>query len=684
MVEQLLAGLNQRQREAVLHLDSPLLVIAGAGSGKTRVITHKIAYLALCRDISPAAILGVTFTNKAATEMKNRIEELTGMPARRFRISTFHALGLRLLRENAAHSGFTGEWQVLDDGEQKRFFSNLEKNLPEWPTGIKSEEIRRNINLAKMKGLYPNNSEALRVNGFSPAEREIFRHYHQWQWENRLWDYEDLISLPVQLLNARAELRSHYNDCFQYIVIDEFQDTNPNQYELIRLLSRKSSPVTAVGDDDQSIYSWRGAEPRFLLEFEKDFPGARIIKLEQNYRSSATILEFANRIIAGNLKRRPKNMWTDAEPGCPVFLLNSFSKDEEATATANLVESLQKQVPEWRPIVVLYRVHAQSLAFENEFLTRGIPFQILKGLSFFERKEIKDAMALLRLALQPENDNSFARVCEALPLGIGPKNLIKLKKEAQASGQALFQAFLARPNKKDDSFFQLLAANLSEISAMPLAEALEELLELSGYRNNLLSKNETERLLNLEELSEFISNWSKDNPQGSFSDLLDNLTLNTPRGKSRAADPVFLASMHNAKGLEFPVVIAAGINSQYMPFFLSRELSQLEEERRLLYVTATRARHLLVLSRGSSYPSWFLNQVSAEHYSIVSKTDQIIGMISNNSLQPLQKKQNRPVRHPCFGQGILIDTLGKNKFLIEFPKSGQKVIDASIVAIEFL
>ncbi len=683
MAERILEELNPRQREAVLCFDRPLLVVAGAGSGKTRVITHKIAYLALERGLPPAAILGVTFTNKAAAEMKNRIEQLTGLPAHRFRISTFHALGLRLLRENALQAGFGPDWEVMDDAEQKRFFTDLEKNLNSWPRELKSEEVRRKINLAKMKGFFANNPEALRSCGFSLAERDIYGKYHEWQKERRLWDYEDLISLPVQLLTIREELRLHYRALFRYLVIDEFQDTNPNQYELIRLLvDPEAGAVTAVGDDDQSVYSWRGAEPRFLLEFEKDFPKALIIKLEQNYRSTARIIAFANQVISRNRQRRPKNMWTEAQPGAPVFLFKSRSKEEEAAAAADLVENLLQRFPEWQPILLLYRIHAQSLAFENEFRSRGIPVQILKGLSFFERREIKDSMAMLRLALNPADDYSFTRVCDALPLGIGPKTLAALKSTAAAQGTSMLESYLARPTRNEDTFFHRLAAGLADFNTRKLSDIFRRVLGFSEYLDLLESKNETERLLNIEELQEFISRWETEHPEEPFQHLMDSLALNAPSGKSNHRGPVFLASMHNAKGLEFPVVIAVGINHQYMPFFLSRDLDQLEEERRLFYVAATRARNLLVLSSGSPHISPFLGQIADNYYFSASGVGDVIRELGAGD--ETAEKPGLAVLHPVFGPGRVLEKLGEKKYLIEFQERGLKTIDAAVVPVEFL
>jgi len=356
-----LSGLNPEQQQAVLHFDSPLLIVAGAGSGKTRVITHKIAYLILEKKMQPHHILAVTFTNKAASEMKIRIEALTGIEARLFNISTFHSLGLRILRESGGSLGFDSQWQVMDDDDQRRLFERLvRENFPY--LGRDNDDIRRKISLAKMNLNYPNNGEFLRQKGFSEDEISIFAHYHAAQQQNKLWDYEDLISFAVILLRDHETIREKYQQKFHYVLVDEFQDTNPNQYELIKLLCGDRRSITVVGDDDQAIYSWRGASVRFLFDYEQDFPGTRIIKLEQNYRSTPQILSFANRLISQNALRKTKQMWSDSDNGHPVFVLRSRSKEEEAEEIARLIIRLKASNPELFPLAILYRINSQSLS----------------------------------------------------------------------------------------------------------------------------------------------------------------------------------------------------------------------------------------------------------------------------------------------------------------------------------
>lgn len=680
-----LSGLNPEQQEAVLHLDSPLLIVAGAGSGKTRVITHKIAHLILEKKLAPHHILAVTFTNKAASEMKIRIEALTGIEARLFNISTFHALGLRILRESGGSLGFDSQWQVMDDDEQHRLIERLvRENFPY--LGRDNDDICRKISLAKMNLNYPNNGEFLRQKGFSEDEISIFALYHAAQQKNKLWDYEDLISFAVILLRDHETIREKYQQKFRYVLVDEFQDTNPNQYELIKLLCGDRRSITVVGDDDQAIYSWRGASVRFLFDYEQDFPGTRIIKLEQNYRSTPQILSFANRLISHNALRKTKQMWSDSDSGHPVFVLRSRSKEEEAEEIARLIIRLKASNPELFPLAILYRINSQSLALETEFLKQDISFRILKGLRFFERKEIRDSLALLRLALNPVDDFAFLRLIDFLPLGIGSKTLENLKVLAKAKLLPLFAALEQYLPEKFNSrpLFSRLRQLQLEKTKRPVSEMYASLLEQSGYMDMLREKDEEERLLNIKELGEFINKWETENPAAPFSDLLDRMNLETRETRRQEKTPVFLLTMHNAKGLEFPTVIVSGINSAYMPFFLRKGREEIEEERRLFYVASTRASQLLVISTASDRPSFFLQQIATSLYLPVYSFQEIIEAIFPVSRTAPSQGEGKFIVHPLFGRGRIVDKISESKYLIHFSDTGNKLIDTSVVKVEFV
>ena len=542
MPADILSGLNPEQQQAVLHFDSPLLIVAGAGSGKTRVITHKIAHLILEKGLLPSHILAVTFTNKAANEMKIRIEALTGIEARLFNISTFHSLGLRILRESGGSLGFDSQWQVMDDDEQHRLIERLvRENFPY--LGRDNDDICRKISLAKMNLNYPNNGEFLRQKGFSEDEISIFAHYHAVQQKNMLWDYEDLISFAVILLRDHEAIRKKYQQKFSYVLVDEFQDTNPNQYELIKLLCGDRRSITVVGDDDQAIYSWRGASVRFLFDYEQDFPGTRIIKLEQNYRSTPQILSFANRLISQNTLRKTKQMWSDSDSGHPVFVLRSRSKEEEAEEISRLIIRLKESNPELFPLAILYRINSQSLALETEFLKQNISFRILKGLRFFERKEIRDSLALLRLALNPADDLAFMRLIDFLPLGIGSKTLENLKVLAKEKLLSLFTALEQCLPEKFNSrpLFSRLRQLQLEKTEHKVSEMYASLLEQSGYMDMLREKDEEERLLNISELGEFIKQMGSGKPRRSFQRSARPHEFgnqgNTPSGKDAGLSP---------------------------------------------------------------------------------------------------------------------------------------------------
>lgn len=703
MINEILEPLNPTQREAVLYLDSPLLVLAGAGSGKTKVITNKIAYLVKEKGYLPNSILGVTFTNKAAEEMKTRVNSLTQIESQVFTISTFHSLGLRILRESGSTSGYNSQWQVIDDHEQKKIIEKLIKENFSYYSSDMREALIQKINFAKMDLNYPNNKEYLYQIGFLEDEVSVFSLYFNYQKENKLWDFEDLISLPVKLLQVNEELREKYMMRYKYILVDEFQDTNPNQYELLKLIAGHHNNITVVGDDDQAIYSWRGASIRFLFNFESDFPSTRTIKLEQNYRSTPQVLDFANQLIAQNTARRPKSMWTRESPGSPVFIFETKSKEDEAIRIAELVLRMKEDKQDLFPLAILYRINSQSLAFETEFTRRDINFKIIKGLRFFDRKEIKDNLALLKLAFNLNDDISFLRVIDFLPLGIGSKSLEELTKLSKEHHISLFSAlkdyvsdkFRARPLFSAIFKMNREITEKKEKGELKVAAILSFLLKTSGYLQMLEDREENTRLLNIGELVEFVKNWEENNPMESFNQLLDRINLEPGPQEAGEVDPtpVYLLTMHNAKGLEFPTVIIAGINPTYMPFFMTKGDAEIEEERRLLYVAATRAIKQLVISLGSGKRSPFLSSINLSLYSIAYTIDDILGpqvpRMQKNRLRGIMAESSKNVEekyleHPIFGRGKVIEAIGESKYIVEFVNKGQKTIDTSIVPVMFL
>lgn len=690
MKNNILKILNPDQREAVLHIKSPLLIIAGAGSGKTKVITNKIAYLIQEKNYSPFNIVGLTFTNKAADEMKERIESITKIDSKLFNISTFHSFGLKILRKSGHVSGFNSEWHIIDDHDQKKIVERIIIENFNHFTNDMRETIIRKINLSKMNLHYPNNPELLLQKGFKQDDLKIYSLYFEYQKKNKLWDYEDLVSLSVKLFQNYKNIRKEYHKKFRYIVVDEFQDTNPNQYELVKLLAEEHKNITIVGDDDQAIYSWRGASIRFLFNFEQDFPGTHILKLERNYRSTQPILNFANNVINKNSFRRSKFMWTKKKDGSLVYLINTKSKEDESKKIAELILKLKEAKPDSFPIAILYRINSQSLTFETEFLKRNIDFRIIKGMRFFDRKEVKDSLALLKLTLNLNDDISFIRAIDFLPVGIGPKtidSLYKLSKEKKCCLFLTLKNFLSEKFKAKKIFSKIWELNQNQ-DELKFSEILSSLIESSNYLKYLEDKIEHSRILNIKELIEFIKKWEKNNPKGDFNELIDRISLDKREKKAKNSAPVYLLTMHNAKGLEFPTVILAGINSIYMPFFLRKGQIEIEEERRLLYVASTRAIDQLILSTGSQNQSRFLfdinNSMYTSVYSIEELLNSFIPELKKEKQIPEQEVEEQFIEHPIFGKGKIIDTVDCEKYTVQFLKKGKITIDTSIVPIRFL
>jgi len=680
--------LNDEQIEAVKYTESPLLIIAGAGSGKTRVITNKIAYLIEEQGFSPLNILGVTFTNKAANEMKERVTLMTGIDSFLFNISTFHSLGLKILRESGQKAGYESDWAISDDKDQKRVIGNIIKDRFSYFTSDMVDDVVKKINRAKMNLLYPNNRDMLIRKGFSEDETGIFSQYWDYQKKNKRWDFEDLISLPVLIISADKKLREQYESKYRYTLVDEFQDTNPNQYELIRLIASRNGGITVVGDDDQAIYSWRGANIRFMSDFREDFKGARTMKMERNYRSTKEILDFANVLIRRNSFRQIKEMWTERVSGNPVTLMLASSKESESEQIADMIEHYLKSDPSMFPIAILYRINSQSFPFESVFQKKGISYRIVKGLRFFDRKEIKDSVSLLRLAFNPDDDVSFQRVIDFLPLGIGPKTLDLIKGRSAEKGISLMRSlkeyFPERYSSKP-IFEKILKVSLKS-NEQSIAELFSTLLNDSGYITYLKERREEDRLLNVEELIDFIRKWeTENNDRKNISELFDKLSLESGRGSDKENEKVLLLTMHNSKGLEFPTVVVAGVNGTYMPFFMRKGKKEIEEERRLMYVASTRAIDRLVISTGGSRESAFLLETGFSNVNVAYSYRELLESLSGETIAKSVEKTETEVsvEHPVFGMGTLLRKTDDTKYLVDFGDKGEKLIDTSIVKLEF-
>ncbi len=682
------SDLNNEQAEAVKFVDKPLIILAGAGSGKTRVITNKIAYLIQDLGYSPLNILGVTFTNKAANEMKKRVTGITGVDPFLFNISTFHSLGLRILRESGERSGFGGNWSVSDDKDQKKTVGNIIKEKFSYFTSDMIDDTVKKINRAKMNLFYPNNRDMLIRKGLSGDEIEVYSQYWDHQKKNKRWDFEDLISLPVLLISGDKKLRELYETRFSYVLVDEFQDTNPNQYELIRLIASRHGRITVVGDDDQAIYSWRGANVRYMSEFKEDFKGTKIMKMERNYRSTKEILDFANQLIRKNRFRQLKEMWTDRVSGNPVTLMLASSKESEAEQVADMIEHYSDLDPTMFPLAILYRINSQSFPFESVFRKRGIGYRIVKGLRFFDRKEIKDSVSLIRLAFNPDDDVSFQRVIDFLPLGIGPKSLEQIKTVSNDKGISYLRTLKDHFPEKFNSkpIFERILESGKNTKEKNISETLLSLLNDSGYLKYLQERKEDDRILNIDELLDFIRKWEEETGETeNINELFDKLTLESGRDSGEKTEKVLLLTMHNSKGLEFPTVVMVGVNETYMPFFMRKEKMEIEEERRLMYVASTRAIDRLIISTGGVRESEFLMETGLSNVNIAYSYVELLGSISGevpDSPEPGSDPEIL-VEHPVFGEGVLLKQTDEKKFLIDFGEKGEKLIDTSIVELKF-
>nr|WP_019627747.1 DNA helicase II [Thioalkalivibrio sp. AKL10] len=613
-VSPLLDSLNPAQREAVAAPPHPVLVLAGAGSGKTRVLVHRIAWLIGVEGVAPHSLLAVTFTNKAAAEMRGRIESLLGHPATGLWVGTFHGLAHRLLRQHWQEAKLPQAFQILDSDDQlrmvKRVLRALELDESRWPP----KQAQWYINARKDEGSRP---EHLPDTG-DPVARQWVRVYTTYQQACEragVVDFAELMLRSLELLRDNKALLEHYRTRFRHVLVDEFQDTNDIQYGWLRLLAG-DSPVFAVGDDDQSIYGWRGAKIENIQHFQKDYPGTQVVRLEQNYRSSANILNAANALIRHNSGRLGKELWTEGHEGAPVRLYTALNEQEEARFIAETIARHVDQGGLYRECAVLYRSNAQSRVLEETFIGRRMPYRVYGGLRFFERQEIRDALAYLRLAGNGDDDAAFLRVVNQPPRGIGEKTLEGLRQAAQAADTSLLQAAThavdadALPGRARTAvagFVQLVRTLQQELPRQPLADQVEQAIERAQLREHY-KKEKGERgearLENLDELvgaaRAFDMSSTAESEEGEGNRLTEFLAHAALEAGEGAADPhedaVQMMTLHSAKGLEFPLVFLTGMEEGLFPNARSlEEPGRLEEERRLAYVGMTRAEQELYL-----------------------------------------------------------------------------------------
>ncbi|MBC7327205.1 UvrD-helicase domain-containing protein [bacterium] len=684
-LKDILSELNPEQKEAVLYNSGPLVIFAGAGSGKTKVLTYKAAYL-LSQGVSPRNILAVTFTNKAAEEMRSRIIDLVGADADDMWIGTFHATCARILRIDGEAIGLPSNFVILDEDDQLTLIKELVSQLSLSDEYFQPKLVLSTISRAK-ENLVGVLDFIQSANGFLEKKvATIYKLYEDKKKLSKALDFDDLIFYCVRLLRERQDIREKWQDKFRYILVDEFQDVNYAQYELVKLLGDKYRNISIVGDDDQSIYGWRGADFRLLLQFEKDFPNAKVIKLERNYRSPQTVLDAAWSVIKNNRMRKAKRLWTDREGGEKIRFYEAESPQDEARFVGLTIRELvAKENRRYGDFVILYRVNAQSRAFEETLMSLNIPYKIIGGLRFFERKEIKDIVAYLRVIANPDDNFSLRRIIDTPPRGIGPVTMGKTEALALEEEVSLYQAFkilIERQTlqsatlKNVEQFLKMIEELREKALSLPPSRLIREVLEKTGYWkyiDNGTIEGET-RKENLQEFIAFARELEDKTPQADLNALLERVSLLTDIDTyEQSPDAVTLMTLHAAKGLEFPVVFIVGLEEGLLPH--SRSLMsdmEIEEERRLLYVGMTRAKDRLFLSRswnrsayGGGRPSRFINEIPEELLERVvitpapssspSQLPQVERIVEKaTQKRKLHLKVGDKVKHEKFGEGMVI------------------------------
>lgn len=638
-----LDNLNPTQRAAVEHASGPLLIVAGAGSGKTRVLTYRIANLLYSHGVSPQSILAVTFTNKAAQEMRDRVSGLIGPRGERLWVGTFHAMCVRILRRHAELLGFPSHFLIFDTADQLAAVRACLKDLNLDPKRHDPRSLLSSISAAKNELIDPVRYEQQASDYWEQVVARVYVLYQEKLKENGAFDFDDLLLATVRLFEQEADVLAHYQDRFRYILVDEYQDTNRVQYVLVNMLAEKHRNLCVVGDADQSIYRFRGADIRNILDFESDYPDATVVKLEQNYRSTDNIVTAANAVIANNLERPAKDLWTDNDAGAPLAF---FQADDERHEAGYIVDEIRRAVLEegrsYNEFTILYRTHAQSRTFEEEFVRRGVPYRIVSGVRFYERKEIKDLLAYLRFLYNPLDAFSLRRIINVPRRGIGDVTIGRLDEYAATHGMTLYAALTdedalatlgAAPSSRVRGFAELMEQMRAGTDDMSLTAIAERVLNQSGYLKELHAERTLEAEARVENLKEFLS-VTREFEQQQGHDLgafLEHVALVSDVDAYDAdADSLTMMTLHAAKGLEFPVVFLVGMEDGIFPH--SRALAdagELEEERRLCYVGMTRAmerlyltcarRRLLYGQPVANSASMFLAEIPAELMEDVSE-----------------------------------------------------------------
>ena len=734
-------GLNDKQKEAVMKTDGPLLVLSGAGSGKTTVLTRRIAYILEQHKARPWEILAITFTNKAAREMEDRITSLVPESAGDMWIKTFHSACLRILRRDIDRLGYTSNFNIYDTNDQKRLLKECIKDVMLSEDMFPLKSVMYVISDCKNKGisceeyLLKNDSD-YRAKGYG----KIYRQYTKRLKENNALDFDDLLLKSVELLENNSDILEYYQNKFKYILVDEYQDTNNIQYRLVSMMANKHRNLCVVGDDDQSIYKFRGADVTNILDFENQFPDAYVVKLEQNYRSTQNILDAANDVIANNKNRKPKRLWTDKGEGEKIIVRSLDNQIGEAQFINNTIESyVRTKGYKYSDFAILYRTNAQTRSFEENLTC---PYRILAGLRFYDRREIKDIMSYLRILYNPIADTNLSRIINVPKRGIGDTTVSKISTLASSVGKSMFEIItdsnyadaIGRSYSKIKEFSDLILDIKSKINTVSVSDIIDEIVSRTGYIESLVAENPQEavsRIENIDELRSKAVEYQNSVEDSSFEGFLDNISLvSDVDNYDENQDAVVLMTLHSAKGLEFPVVFICGMEYGLFPSLMSEmEEGGIEEERRLCYVGITRAKEQLFLTWAKCRTMYgktearmiskFVSEISAEHldieetvkkpqysssdYSLTNHSKSTYGISTgkmsvdsimntynltkasdNISSAGFDFKKGDRVKHKKFGEGMILSVTDKGDDLsleISFDNVGTRTLMASFAKL---
>ena len=724
----LVKNMNKEQSEAVRTTEGPLLIMAGAGSGKTRVLTHRIAYLLDEKDVSPYNILAITFTNKAAKEMKERVEQLVGEEAQVIWMSTFHSMCVRILRRDADRIGIERNFTIIDPTDQKSVIKDVLKN-----ENIDSKRFEPRMFIGAISNLKnelktPDDAQKEANDFHSQMVATVYKGYQRQLSRNEALDFDDLIMTTIHLFERVPDALECYQNKFQYIHVDEYQDTNKAQYTLIKLLAKKFKNLCVVGDSDQSIYGWRGADIQNILSFEEDYPKAKTIFLEQNYRSTKNILNAANEVIKNNSERKPKGLWTANTGGDKIQYYEAMTERDEAEYVVKEIMKHQLNGKKYSDMAILYRTNAQSRVLEETFMKSNIPYTMVGGQKFYDRKEIKDLLSYLRVIANSNDDISLQRIINVPKRGIGPSSVEKIQTYAVQNNISMFDAlaevdFIGLSKKVTQecmSFYEMIQNLIKEQEFLEVSEIVEEVLQKSGYREMLDREQSIESRSRLENLDEFMSvpkDYEENTPleEQSLVNFLTDLSLVADIDEADTQSGVTMMTMHSAKGLEFPIVFIMGMEESLFPHIRaikSDDDHEMEEERRICYVAITRAEELLYITNAttrmlfgrsqSNMPSRFLKEIpedlleshtGSQRQSILqpkAKPHQKRGFSKRTTSSKKQVvssdwKVGDKVIHKAWGEGMVSNVNAKNGSLeldIIFKSEGPKRLLAQFAPIE--